>query len=120
MTHNSRLGLVPATPNAVDRGMRLLGLSGVRRDKGVRTTIPARDGIRAEDLLNRDFTAPPPNCVWVTDFTYVRTWVGWTYVTFIIDVFSQRIVAWHAATSKETNLVMIPLRMVSRRARRLK
>jgi len=26
-------------------------------------------------------------------------------------VFSQRIVAWHAATNKETQLVMIPLRM---------
>jgi len=34
------------------------GLSGVRRDKGIRTTIPAKDGIRAGDLLNRDFTAP--------------------------------------------------------------
>lgn len=109
--HLRRQGLVPATPGAVDRGMRLLGLVGVRRDKGVRTTIPAKDGIRAGDLLNRDFTAPAPNCVWVTDFTYVRTWAGWTYVTFIIDVFSQRIVAWHAATSKETDLVMIPLRM---------
>jgi len=109
--HLRRQGLVPATPGAVDRGMRLLGLSGVRRDKGVRTTIPAKDGIRAGDLLNRDFTATAPNCVWVTDFTYVRTWAGWTYVAFIIDVFSQRIVAWHAATSKETDLVMVPLRI---------
>jgi putative transposase len=30
---------------------------------------------------------------------------------FIVDVFSQRIVAWHASTSKATDLVMIPLRM---------
>lgn len=51
--HLRRQGLVPATPGAVDRGMRLLGLVGVRRDKGVRTTIPAKDGIRAGDLLNR-------------------------------------------------------------------
>jgi hypothetical protein len=27
--------------------MRLLGLSGVRRDKKLRTTIPAKDGRRA-------------------------------------------------------------------------
>jgi putative transposase len=53
----------------VDRAMRVLGLSGVRRDKHVRTTIPAKDRIRAGDLLNRDFTAPAPNRVWVTDFT---------------------------------------------------
>jgi hypothetical protein len=49
--------------------------------------------------------------VWVTDFTYVRTWAGWVYVAFILDVFSQRIVAWHAQTSNHVDLVMIPLRM---------
>ena len=79
--------------------------------KGIRTTIPSKDGKRAGDLLDRDFTAPAPNRVWVTDFTYVRTWAGWVYVAFIVDVFAQRIVAWHAATNKETDLVMIPLRM---------
>jgi len=92
-------------------GTVLLGLSGVLRAKGVRTTIQAKDGIRAGDLLNRDFAAPAPNRVWVTDFTYVRCWAGWVYVAFILDVFSQRIVAWNAATTKETELVMVPLRM---------
>ena len=96
---------------SVDRAMRALGLSGVRRDKSIRTTIPAKDGKRAGDLLDRDFTAPAPNRVWVTDFTYVRAWAGWVYVAFIVDVFAQRIVAWHASTTKETDLVMIPLRM---------
>lgn len=91
--------------------MKTLGLQGVRRAKGIRTTIPSKDGVRAGDLLNRDFTAAAPNTVWVTDFTYVRTWAGWTYVAFIVDVFSQRIVAWHAATNKEVDLVMTPLRI---------
>lgn len=63
------------------------------------------------DLLNRDFTAPRPDHTWVSDFTYVRAWVGWVYVAFILDVFSQRIVARHAQTTKHTDLVMIPLRM---------
>ena len=45
------------------------------------------------------------------DFTYCRTWAGWGYVAFIVDVFSQRIVAWHAQTTKHVELVMIPLRM---------
>ena len=43
--------------------------------------------------------------------SYVRTWLGFVYVAFIVDVFAQRIIAWHAATSKITDLVMIPLRM---------
>jgi putative transposase len=100
-----------ASAGSVDRGMRLLGLSGVRRGKGIRTTIQAKDGKRAGDLLNRDFTAPAPNRVWVTDFTYVRCWAGWVYVAFILDVFSRRILSWHAATNKETELVMVPLRI---------
>jgi putative transposase len=95
----------------VDRCMRILGVQGVRRGKKVRTTIPAKDGRRAGDLLDRDFTAAAPNRVWVADFSYVRTWLGFVYVAFILDVFAQRIIAWHAATSKVTDLVMIPLRM---------
>jgi len=64
-----RQRLPEASAGSVDRAMRLLGLSGVRRDKKLRTTIPAKDGKRAGDLLDRDFTAPAPNRVWVTDFT---------------------------------------------------
>jgi len=106
-----RRRLPEASAGSVDRAMRALGLSGVRRDKGIRTTIAAKDGKRAGDLLDRDFTAEAPNRVWVTDFTYVRTWAGWVYVAFILDVFAQRIVAWHAATCKDVDLVMTPLRM---------
>ena len=95
----------------VDRLMRDLGMNGVRRGKGVRTTVPVKDGNRAGDLLNRDFTAPAPNTRWVADFTYVRTWSGFVYVAFILDVFAQRIVGWHAAGDKRTGLVLTPLRI---------
>lgn len=90
---------------------RTLGLEGIRRAKKIRTTIPGPDGKRTGDLLNRDFTAPAPNLVWVTDFTYVRTWAGFVYVAFVVDVFAQRIVGWHASTSKKVDLVMTPLRI---------
>ncbi len=106
-----RTSMPEVSAGSVDRAMKALGINGVRRDKGVRTTIPAKDGIRAGDLLDRDFTALAPNRVWVTDFTYCRTWAGFVYVAFIVDVYAQRIVAWHAATSKAIDLVMIPLRM---------
>ena len=106
-----RTCLPEASAGAVHRAMKALRLNGVRRDEGVRTTIPAKDGHRAGDLLDRNFTAAAANLVWVTDFTYVRTWAGFVYVAFIVDVFAQRIVAWHAATTKATDLVMTPLRM---------
>ena len=111
MTALVRRGMPGASRGSVDRAMRTLALSGIRRAKGVRTTIPAKDGRRAGDLLDRDFTAPAPNKVWVSDFTYCRTWAGFVYVAFIVDVFAQKIVAWHAATAKDTSLVMTPLRM---------
>ena len=109
--HLDRTRMPGVSYGAVDRAMKTLGLNGIRRSKGIRTTIPSPDGIRAGDLLNRQFRAEEPNRVRVTDFTYVRTWAGWVYVVFIIDVFSRRIVAWHASTSKEVSLVTTPLRM---------
>lgn len=57
------------TAGSVDRGMRLLGLSGVVRGKPHRTTIADQAAGRAPDLLNRDFTAKAPDLKWVTDFT---------------------------------------------------
>jgi putative transposase len=95
----------------VDRLMKTLGRNGVRRGKTVRTTIPQPSDQRAADLLKRSFTATAPNRVWVADFTYVRTWAGFAYVAFIVDVYAQRIVAWHAATDKRTDLVLAPVRM---------
>ncbi len=94
---------------AVDRAMRLLGLSGVRRGKAVRTTVPTKDGRRAGDLVNRDFTAPAPDRLWVTDLTYVRIWSGWAYVALVVDASSCKIVAWHAQTTKDVTLVDTPL-----------
>jgi len=113
MTALIQRGMPDASPGSVDRAMKALGLNGIRRAKGVRTTIPGKDGKRAGDLLDRDFTAPAPNRTWVMDFTYCRTWVGFVYVSFIVDVFAQKIVAWHAATSKDVELVMTPLRMAT-------
>lgn len=63
-----------ATGRAPIARSRLLHLQGGRRCKGVRTTTPGKDGHRAGDLLDRDFTAVVPNRTWVMDFTYARTW----------------------------------------------
>lgn len=111
MTHYLRRRGYQVAFCTVDRLMTSLGMNGIRRGKPVRTTIPRKDAERAGDLVNRSFTAGAPNRVWVADFTYVRTWAGFVYVAFIVDVFAQRIVAWHAATDKRTGLVLTPLRM---------
>jgi len=94
-----------------ERLMRELGLQGVRRGKKIRTTVPGRDGHRAGDLLNRDFTAPAPNRRWVADFTYVAAWCGIVYVAFVADIYSRAIVGWAAATHKRAKLVLDALQM---------
>ena len=90
----------------VARLMRELGLEGARRGKKIRTTIREDGHKRADDLLERDFTAAQPNQRWVADFTHVMTWAGVVYVAFVVDVYSRAIVGWSAATTKRTKLVL--------------
>jgi putative transposase len=90
----------------VERLMRRLGISGALRGKTVRTTISDKDGVRAKDLVKRQFTAGAPNRLWVADFTYVTTWAGTVYTAFAIDVFSRKIVGWTCSMCKETGLVL--------------
>ena len=69
----------------VGRLMRTMGLQGVIRGKPVRTTISDKAAPCPLDHVNRQFQAPRPNALWVSDFTYVATWAGFVYVAFIID-----------------------------------
>ncbi len=61
---------------------------------------------RQLDRVNRLFRAERPNQLWVRDFTYVSTWQGWLYVTFVIDVFARRIVGWRVSSSMRTDFVL--------------
>lgn len=65
-----------------------------------------RDQPRPADLVERDFTASGPNRKWAADLTYVRTFTGFVYVAFIIDVYARRIVGWEASRSLRTDLTL--------------
>jgi putative transposase len=96
----------------VERLMGELGLHGVVRGKRKRTTIPADQvGPRPADLINRKFSATRPNQLWVTDLTYVRTWSGFVYAAFVIDVFSRQLLGWQLATHLRTDLALDALEM---------
>ena len=90
----------------VERLMRRLGLQGVRRGKGVRTTVPDAKAACPPDRVNRQFKAQRPNQLWVADFTYVSTWQGFVYVAFVVDVFARRIVGWRVSSSMQTDFVL--------------
>ncbi|HIA9323279.1 TPA: IS3 family transposase [Escherichia coli] len=89
----------------VARLMAVMGLAGVLRGKKVRTTV-SRKAVAACDRVNRQFVAERPDQLWVADFTWVRTWQGFVYVAFIIDVFAGYIVGWQVSSSMETTFVL--------------
>jgi putative transposase len=92
--------------------MRSNGLAGAkRRGKKWRTTIPDPGAVKRPDLVKRDFTAHGPDRLWVGDFTYLRTWEGRVFFSFILDVYSRRIVGWQLASNMRTTLVLDALRM---------
>jgi putative transposase len=95
----------------VERLMRELGLEGVRRGKARKTTTPEETAVRPPDLVDRDFSASRPNQLWVADLTYVRTWSGFVYASFVIDVYSRFIVGWQTSRSLRTDLAIDALEM---------
>ncbi|GAA1142609.1 hypothetical protein GCM10009583_10660 [Ornithinicoccus hortensis] len=96
----------------VERLMRAEGLRGIPREKTRRTTVgDGAETERPEDLVNRKFAATGANQLWVADLTYVRTHAGWTYVAFVLDVFSRMIVGWQVSTSLRTDLALDALDM---------
>ena len=90
----------------VARLMRSMGLQGVIRGKPVRTTISDKAAPCPLDHVNREFKAPRPNALWVSDFTYVATWSGFAYVAFIIDAYARRIVGWRVSRTAHTGFVL--------------
>jgi len=95
----------------VARLMRKLGLAGVSRRKGTRTTVRDRDARPAPDLVDRDFTAAGPDRLWVADITYIPTWAGFLYLAVVLDAWSRRVVGWAMATHLRTELVLDALNM---------
>jgi len=53
--------------------MRALGLQGVVRGRGHKTTISNDAVARPADLVQHKFTATRPNQLWVADITFVAT-----------------------------------------------
>ncbi|WP_260924661.1 IS3 family transposase [Novosphingobium sp. 9] len=90
----------------VQRLMRDLGLQGVIRGKPVRTTIANKAAPCPLDQVNRQFHAPAPNMLWVSDFTYVATWAGFVYVAFVIDVYARYIVGWRVSRTAHASFVL--------------
>ena len=90
----------------VARLMKQMGLAGAVRGKTVKTTHSDKSTPCPLDRVNRQFRAPAPNALWLSDFTYVATWQGFVYVAFVIDAFARRIVGWRVSRSARADFVL--------------
>jgi len=96
----------------VARLMRLHDIRGCKRAKrhpGTTQSDPA--AVAAPNLLDQDFSAPAPNCKWVTDITYIDTAEGWLYLAPVLDLYSRIVVGWAMADHMETSLIDTALSM---------
>ena len=92
----------------VERLMREAGLAGVSpRRSGFTRRDPK--ATLAPDLVMRNFTAPAPNRLWVTDLTMIATGEGPLWLSAIRDAFSRRVVAWETSARADADLVLSSL-----------
>jgi putative transposase len=96
----------------VQRLMREAEIQGAkRRGKPWRTTKADPTAQRRRDLVERDFSATAPNQLRVGDFTYLRSWEGASFFSFLIAAFSRKVVGRQPASQMRTDLVLDTLRM---------
>jgi transposase InsO family protein len=97
------------------RVQRLMQQHGIRargqRRFRVATTDSRHDLPIAPNLVDRNFTAPAPNQVWVGDITYIPTDEGWLFLAVVIDLFSRRVVGWSLREDIRRELVIDALQM---------
>ena len=107
-----RLGLdIRVGRKRVARLMRAAGLQGCHRRRRHGLTRRDPQAAPAPDLVERNFTPPAPDRLWVADITQQRTGEGWLYVAAVLDCFSRRIVGWSMAEHLRTELVLDALEM---------
>jgi putative transposase len=102
----------------VARLMREAGICGIPTRRWRRGLTRRRAGVAPHpDLVQRRFTAPAPDRLWVADVSYLPTAEGWLYLATILDCFSRSIVGWSMASHLRTELVVDALDMATSRRR---
>jgi putative transposase len=96
----------------IARLMREAGLVGTsRRRNGPITTRRDKEARPAPDLVDRRFSAPGPNRLWVADITFIPTAAGFLYLAVVLDAWSRKIVGWSMANHLRAELVLDALEM---------
>ncbi|MFJ6662198.1 IS3 family transposase [Streptomyces sp. NPDC091377] len=92
----------------IERLTREADIAGVSpRRKGFTRRDPR--ATLAPDLVNRDFTPPAPNRLWVTGLTVITTGGGPLWMSAIREAFSRRVVTWETAARADADPVLSSL-----------
>jgi putative transposase len=65
----------------------------------------------APNQLQREFTVPVPDTIYVGDITYLPTGEGWLYLAVVLDLCSRAVVGWSMANHMRAELVNQALAM---------
>jgi transposase InsO family protein len=102
----SKAGLASSV-NTVAKLMRGAGIRARTKPKfRIATTDSKHESPIAPNRLDQLFIALKPNLIWLTDFTYIHTNEGFTYLCTVQDLFSRKIIGWATSRSIDTQLAL--------------
>ena len=97
----------------IGRVLHQAGLHCKTRRKFKAPTAAGQAQTVAPNQLNREFTVPTPNTVYVGDITYLPTGEGWLYLAVVLDLCSRAVVGWSMANHMRAELVIQALTMAT-------
>lgn len=63
------------------------------------------DGRYSENILNQKFDSEKPDQQWAGDITYIKTNLGWVYLSVVMDLYNREIVGYSVSKDVGTELV---------------
>jgi putative transposase len=94
----------PVNTKKVRRLMRELGIQSVIRKK--RPFAGRKPSVVFDNVLNRQFTSEAVRKKFVTDITYVRVSHDFIYLSLVLDLCNNEVVAWEVSERNDLELVL--------------
>ncbi|MDL2220445.1 IS3 family transposase [Eubacteriales bacterium OttesenSCG-928-N14] len=89
----------------VRRIMQENGMYSVSTEKFKPPRRKNPEGRFCENLVEQRFNPTAPNEVWAGDITYIRTKIGWVYLSAVMDLHNREIIGYAISKSIDTELV---------------
>jgi len=99
-------GKIELSTYKIRKMMREIGLYPVIAKKFNPYPNKKSDGRYSDNVLQQKFDVEEPNKVWAGDITYIKTGIGWAYLSIVMDLFNREIIGYSLSKSVDTDLVM--------------